>query len=178
MEKNPTCDRLVQIIDEDKNDLVDLCLQLGNTTSPHGKERVLGEAVLGWLKECGIHGELQFITDESVNAVATVTGTSSGQSLIFNAHMDTGPELAPDATEIERKLDTAWIDKDMLFGKGMINEDIAREDNDETAYRFSIYDALFDRYGAAAWLGKTHRRSFFGERSLLARLCNRGEGIF
>ena len=46
MEKNPTYDRLVQIIDEDKNDLVDLCLQLSNTASPHGKERVwqlLGE---------------------------------------------------------------------------------------------------------------------------------------
>ena len=122
MEKNPTYDRVVQIIDEAKNDLVDLCLQLGNTTSPHAKERVLGEAVLGWLKECGIHGELQFITDESVNAVATVTGTSSGESLIFNAHMDTGPELGPDATEIERKLETAWIDRDMLFGKGMIND--------------------------------------------------------
>ena len=122
MEKNPTYDKLVQIIDEDKNDLVDLCLQLGNTTSPHAKERVLGEAVLAWLKECGIHGELQSITDESVNAVATVTGTSSGQSLIFNAHMDTGPELGPDATENERRLETAWIDKDMLFGKGMIND--------------------------------------------------------
>ena len=49
VEKNPTYDRLVQIIVEDTNDLVVLCLQLGNTTSPHGKERVLGEAVLGWM---------------------------------------------------------------------------------------------------------------------------------
>jgi acetylornithine deacetylase/succinyl-diaminopimelate desuccinylase-like protein len=65
---------------------------------------------------------MQFITDKCVNAVATIPGTASGQSLIFNAHMDTGPELAPDADETERKLDTAWVEGDMLFGKGMIND--------------------------------------------------------
>ena len=42
--------------------------------------------------------------------------------MIWNAHMDTGPELAPDASEAERKLDNAWIEGDMLFGKGMIND--------------------------------------------------------
>ncbi len=45
-----------------------------------------------------------------------------GKSLIWNAHMDTGPELGPDATEDEKKLETAWIDGEMLFGKGMIND--------------------------------------------------------
>jgi hypothetical protein len=50
------------------------------------------------------------------------SGTASGQSLIFNAHMDTGPELGPKATEDEKKLETAWVDGDMLFGKGMIND--------------------------------------------------------
>src|SRR5688572_7601012 len=50
------------------------------------------------------------------------SGTASGQSLIFNAHMDTGPELGPNATENEKKLETAWVDGDMLFGKRMIND--------------------------------------------------------
>jgi acetylornithine deacetylase/succinyl-diaminopimelate desuccinylase-like protein len=36
--------------------------------------------------------------------------------------MDTGPELGPDATENEKKLETAWIAGEMLFGKGMIND--------------------------------------------------------
>lgn len=105
-----------------KSNLVDLCLQLGNTPSPHAKERVLGEAVLARLKQYGINGELQFITDQCVNAVATISGTASGQSLIFNAHMDTGPELGPNATDNEKKLETAWVDGGMLFGKGMIND--------------------------------------------------------
>jgi acetylornithine deacetylase/succinyl-diaminopimelate desuccinylase-like protein len=122
MEKNPTYDKLIDIIDQHKNDLVELCLYLGNMPSHHAKERKLGEAVLTWLNSCGIDGKLQLITDESVNAVATIAGHGTGKSLIWNAHMDTGPELTPAASEAEKKLETAWIDGDMLFGKGMIND--------------------------------------------------------
>lgn len=122
MEKNSHCEKVIKAIAEQKNDLVDLCLQLGNTPSFHGQERKLGAAVLQWLGSAGIKGELQFITSESVNAVATLRGSGEGKSLIWNAHMDTGPELGPDATDDEKKLETAWIDGDMLFGKGMIND--------------------------------------------------------
>lgn len=122
MERNAIYDKLAAIIDKDKDELIELCLRLGNMPSPHGKERQLGEEVLDWLKKCGIVGELQFITRESVNAVATIPGVARGQSLIFNAHMDTGPELAASATDEEKKIETAWVDGDMLFGKGMIND--------------------------------------------------------
>ena len=122
MEKNADFEKVIKAIDAQKSDLVELCLQLGNTPSHHAKERRLGEAVLQWLAAAGIKGELQFITDESVNAVATLPGAGDGKSLIWNAHMDTGPELGPDATEDEKKLETAWVDGDMLFGKGMIND--------------------------------------------------------
>src|ERR1044071_1519968 len=115
-------EKLIGIIDAKKDQLVELCLNLGNTPSPHGQERKLGEAVLGWLARCGIQGELQFITEQSVNAVAAIRGSGKGKSLIWNAHMDTGPELGPDASEDEQKLETAWISGDMLFGKGMIND--------------------------------------------------------
>jgi acetylornithine deacetylase/succinyl-diaminopimelate desuccinylase-like protein len=122
MDKNPAYDKLIELIDTEKNNLVALCLQLGNTPSPHAKERQLGEAVLQWLDAAAIKGELQFITDESVNVVATLSGAANGKSLIWNAHMDTGPELGPQATEDAKKLETAWIEGDMLFGKGMIND--------------------------------------------------------
>ena len=122
MEKNSTYDKLIDSIEKSGKDLVDLCLSLGNIPSYHGKERKLGEAVLAWLGNCGIDGELQSITEDSVNAIATIRGTGTGRSLIWNAHMDTGPALEPDASEAEKKLDTAWIDGDMLFGKGMIND--------------------------------------------------------
>ncbi len=122
MEKNSQYEKIINAIAEQKNDLIDLCLQLGNTPSFHAQERKLGEAVLRWLGAAGITGELQFITSESVNAVATLRGSGGGKSLIWNAHMDTGPELGPDATDDDKKLETAWIDGDMLFGKGMIND--------------------------------------------------------
>jgi hypothetical protein len=41
MDTNPNYERLIKIIGADKTDLVDLCLQLGNTPSPHGNEPVL-----------------------------------------------------------------------------------------------------------------------------------------
>ena len=122
MQKGKIYDDLLASIDADRQELVDLCLKLGNTASPHGKERRVGEAVLAWLKECGIHGSLQFITDESVNAVAAIPGSGNGTSLIFNAHMDTGPELAPDATEADKKIEGAWTEGHLIFGKGVIND--------------------------------------------------------
>ena len=72
MEKNTDFEKIIKAIDAQKSDLVELCLQLGNTPSHHAKERRLGEAVLQWLAAADIKGELQFITDESVNAVATL----------------------------------------------------------------------------------------------------------
>ena len=122
MEKNSTYEHLIKTIDDHREDLVDLCLQLGNTPSPHAQEKKLGDAVLEWLIRHGIKGDLQFITEQSVNAVATIPGTANGKSLIWNAHMDTGPELGPDANDDEKKLETAWVEREMLLGKGMIND--------------------------------------------------------
>src|ERR1043165_7730529 len=122
METKRKSEKLVAAIEQARDELVELCLLLGNVPSPHGKERVAGEAVLKWLKRQGIDGQLQFITEESVNAVATVPGTGTGPSLIYNAHMDTGPELSADASEDAKKLETAWTESDMLFGSGMIND--------------------------------------------------------
>lgn len=122
MEKNSAFEKVIETIEQARAELLDLCLQLGNMASPHGQERAVGQAVLEWLKRYDIDGQLQFITQQSVNAVATISGSGDGASLIFNAHMDTGPELPADADADARKLETAWNEGDMLFGKGMIND--------------------------------------------------------
>ena len=72
METNSHYEKVIKAVVEQKNDLIDLRLQLGNTPSFHAQERKLGEAVLQWLGAAGMKGELQFITSESVNAVATL----------------------------------------------------------------------------------------------------------
>jgi acetylornithine deacetylase/succinyl-diaminopimelate desuccinylase-like protein len=122
MQKEKSYDQLTDIIEKDREELVDLCLKLGNTPSPHGKEREAGEVVINWFKEYGIDGFLQFITEESVNAVGVIPGNGGGTSLIFNAHLDTGPELRPDASEAEKKIETAWVDGELILGKGVIND--------------------------------------------------------
>jgi acetylornithine deacetylase/succinyl-diaminopimelate desuccinylase-like protein len=122
MERNSVYERLLNQIDADRPELVKLCLDLGNTPSPHGKERATGEKVLAWLKSHGIDGFLQFISSDSVNAVARIPGSGGGRSLIFNAHLDTGPELPADASEAAKRIEGAWIDQDLLFGKGLIND--------------------------------------------------------
>lgn len=122
MQEKKNYDRLIENIERDREELVDLCLKLGNAPSPHGKERRVGEEVLDWLNRNGIGGFLQFITDESVNAIGVIPGSGDGTSLILNAHMDTGPELAPDASEAERKIEGAWVDGELIFGKGVIND--------------------------------------------------------
>jgi hypothetical protein len=48
MEQNPIFDRVGAIIERARAELIDLCLQLGNISSPHGQERDVGEAVLEW----------------------------------------------------------------------------------------------------------------------------------
>ena len=122
MKTTPAFEAVISAIEQSRDELVDLCLQLGNTPSPHGQERAVGEAVLQWLKQHGIDGELQFITDQCVNALAKIPGNGDGTSLIFNAHMDTGPALPADASEDAKKLETAWTEGDMIFGKGVIND--------------------------------------------------------
>jgi acetylornithine deacetylase/succinyl-diaminopimelate desuccinylase-like protein len=122
MERNSIYDKVIREIEEDREELVKLCLDLGNTPSPHGKERNVGEKVLAWLNDRGIKGFLQFITEESVNVVARVPGIGGGSSLILNAHLDTGPALTEAATAAARKIEGAWLERDLIFGKGVIND--------------------------------------------------------
>ena len=54
-----TAQRLKEIIADDRQDLVRLCLELGNLPSPHAREKALGEAVVRWLGQNGIESWLQ-----------------------------------------------------------------------------------------------------------------------
>ena len=45
METNSHYEKVIKAIAEQRNDVIDLCLQLGNTPSFHAQERKLGEAV-------------------------------------------------------------------------------------------------------------------------------------
>ncbi|HEY7064172.1 MAG TPA: M20/M25/M40 family metallo-hydrolase [Chloroflexota bacterium] len=114
--------RLLATIDDDQQDLIDLCLHLGNTPTPHGQERVLAQWVADWLTSHGIRSWLQPITADSANVVGRIPGTADGVSLIYNAHLDTGPALPPDASESNRRIHQAWAEDGVLYGYGLVND--------------------------------------------------------
>jgi acetylornithine deacetylase/succinyl-diaminopimelate desuccinylase-like protein len=114
--------RVLEAVEKDTQDLVDLALELGNTPSPHAKERVVATFVADWLKGNGIESWLQPITAESANAVGVIRGTEDGTSLIFDAHLDTGPELPANVPERIRRINQAWLENDTLYGFGVVND--------------------------------------------------------
>ncbi len=123
MDEVSSYERVVNLIEEDRQELVDLCLNLGNTPSPNGRERSVAEKVVAWFKENGIKGFLQPITETSCNAVGVIRGSDDGTSLVVNAHIDTtGPETERNAPEGAKKIAGAWVEGDTIFGHGVVND--------------------------------------------------------
>jgi acetylornithine deacetylase/succinyl-diaminopimelate desuccinylase-like protein len=115
-------ERVCARIDEHASELIDLCVDLGNTVSPHGQERPIAEKIAAWLQQHGVHSWLQPITADSANVVGLVPGTGDGKSLIFDAHTDTGPELSPDVPERVRRINQAWVEEGVIYGAGVAND--------------------------------------------------------
>ena len=122
MGTNATYDKVADIIDQDRQDLVDLCMLLGNTHDYHGEEREVAGVVVDWLTKNGIESYVQPITETSANAVGVIHGTSDGTSLVLNAHLDAGGAPPPDAPASEWKMRGAWVEGEMVYGKGLIND--------------------------------------------------------
>lgn len=72
-----------------KDELATLTRDLVDIPSPTGHERELGEFILGWVKRAGMKPVRQIITEDRINAVGIVEGTSAGTSLQINGHLDT-----------------------------------------------------------------------------------------
>jgi acetylornithine deacetylase/succinyl-diaminopimelate desuccinylase-like protein len=119
-------DVVAEAIERDRQDLIDLCLAIGNLTDYAGHETHVGRAVTAWLESAGIETWLQYLSETSVNAVGVLrgrrTGGVSGRSLIFNAHMDTQGFAPKGGPEAERKLRGAWFKDDLLYGQGLAND--------------------------------------------------------
>lgn len=113
-------------IEEDRQDLIDLCLDLGNRRDYPGQERDVGEAVAGWLRAAGVSVRTQTLSQDSVNVIGTIRGTGDraggGRSLILNAHMDTQGAAPAGDEEIERKIRGAWTEDGLLYGRGLAND--------------------------------------------------------
>jgi acetylornithine deacetylase/succinyl-diaminopimelate desuccinylase-like protein len=121
---NPT-GAVLRRIEESREDLATLALRLGNTFGPVGEEEAVAREVLAWYRENGIEAQLQEITPGRANVVASIRGSGSGRSLMFNAHLDTeasGPDYdnlmqVPDVNQLG-----GWREGDRLFGHTVLND--------------------------------------------------------
>ena len=117
---------VLSLIEAAQQDLVDLCVSLGNLRDYPGHERDVGEAVAVWLRDAGLQVRTQILSEDSVNVIGTVGGTGDriggGRSLILNAHMDTQGTVPEGGNEVEQRIRGAWIDDGFLFGRGLAND--------------------------------------------------------
>lgn len=81
--------RVLDRIEQSKEDLADLMLTLGNTYGPFGQEAVTAAAVHDWYGANGMQSDFVEVADGRACTVGRIAGTGGGSSLIFNAHLDT-----------------------------------------------------------------------------------------
>ena len=126
MEASAPADRVIEIVDGQRRELVELCLRLGNARDYAGDEIAVAQAVDAWLAEAGIETRLQRIGEASANAVGILRGagdrSGGARSLIFNAHMDTQGAAPAAGAEEERRLRGAHEQDGLLFGNGLAND--------------------------------------------------------
>jgi acetylornithine deacetylase/succinyl-diaminopimelate desuccinylase-like protein len=109
----------------DRDELVQLTLDLCNIESPAGQEAEVGAFVFEWMSREGFAPKKIGMFPDRFNVLGTLPGRGDGYSLIFNSHLDTGRSKAdrwsirePDATINHG----AWLDGDTLFGEGVVND--------------------------------------------------------
>ncbi|MBM2832238.1 MAG: dimer protein [Dehalococcoidia bacterium] len=72
-----------------REELVQLTMDLVNIPSHTGSEKQIAEFMLDWFQRNGLDTVRQEIEDNRLNAVGILKGTGQGLSLMFNGHLDT-----------------------------------------------------------------------------------------
>lgn len=109
----------------DRDELVQLTLDMCNIESPAGREAEIGAFVFNWMQEKGFEPRKIGMFPDRFNVLGVLPGRGDGYSLIFNSHVDTGRSKQdrwsirnPDAAINHG----AWLDGDTLFGEGVVND--------------------------------------------------------
>lgn len=109
----------------DREELVELALELANIDSPPGQEKPVSDRVSEWLGEQGIEARQVAMVPERPNVVGRVPGSGDGLSVVFNAHMDVawGPEERRWMHDPDNPFYySAWREGDTLIGNGLVND--------------------------------------------------------
>ena len=117
--------KLLDMIDDDREELAHLVLRLANVYGPVGQEMNTAREVHDWYRENGIESELVPLVGERADVVGRLRGHGKGTSLLFNAHLDTeasGPDYdnlmgVPDPNRVG-----AWREGERIFGHTALND--------------------------------------------------------
>lgn len=108
-----------------KTELTDLVLALGKIPSPWGHEAEVGDFVFSWMEKNGFSPVKMEVLEKRFNVIGILKGRGTGQSLMFNAHLDTAFGLPEDKWilgELKPIHYIAYREGDTLLGHGLIND--------------------------------------------------------
>ena len=109
----------------DREELVDLALELAQIDSPPGQEQPVSDRVREWLDDNDFAASQVGMFADRSNVVGRLRGSGGGNTVIFNAHMDVawGPEERRWMHDPDNPIYTsAWREGDTLVGNGLIND--------------------------------------------------------
>lgn len=112
-------------IDEAREDLAELCLDLANTYAPFGYEAPVAQRIHTWYGQQGIDSAIWEITGDRANVVARLRGKGTHPSLLFNAHLDTeasGPDFDALMQVPDPNRRGGWREGDRFFGHTVLND--------------------------------------------------------
>jgi acetylornithine deacetylase/succinyl-diaminopimelate desuccinylase-like protein len=122
---NQVVDEVLGRIDDSAEDIVELCLTLGNTYGPVGFEKATADAVHRWAKDNELAAVVTELVDDRANVVCRLPGTGNGRSILFNAHLDTeasGPDYDRLMAVPDPNLVGARREGSRLFGHTVLND--------------------------------------------------------
>lgn len=120
-----TLSEVLAAIDDSREEIAELCLELANTYAPFGAERAVAERVHDWYGRNGIESSLVEIVSGRANVVGRLRGTAGGRSLLFNAHLDTeasGPDFENLMQVADPNLVGGRREGDRFFGHTVLND--------------------------------------------------------
>lgn len=111
----------------DRDEIVNLALEMGNIHAPSGDEIEMSDYVFNWMSQNEFNPLRQTVFPGRDNVVGIYRGTGDGKSLIFNSHLDSdvgvaGEKLGTRESDLISGKKLAWIEKDRVFGKTVLND--------------------------------------------------------
>ncbi len=116
---------ILDSIESAKEELAELMLLLGNTYGPFGHEAATASVVHDWYSSNGMESDFVEIIEDRACVVGRVAGDGSGQSLIYNAHLDTeasGPDFDTLMDAPDPNIVGARREGDLIYGHTVQND--------------------------------------------------------